>query len=106
MKRFFLLLCVALASASCLRAQPVGLFYLTSSPDSVRSFLAHSSQIDLLVPTWYQVDENGLVTGAPDRRTLQQEELPRAGLKFRRPASFERVNDPRVQTPRLHRLSV
>ena len=79
MKRFFLLLCVALASASCLRAQPVGLFYLTSSPDSVRSFLAHSSQINLLVPTWYQVDENGLVTGAPDPTVLkraQDEKLP------------------------------
>ena len=51
-----------------MQAAPVALFYMTRSPESVRSFLAHSSQIDLLVPTWYQVDENGLVTGAPDRR--------------------------------------
>ena len=49
-----------------LHSKPVGLFYLTNNPDFIRSFLAHSSQIDLLVPTWYQVDENGLVTGAPD----------------------------------------
>jgi spore germination protein YaaH len=62
-----------------LQAAPVALFYLTNSPDSIRSFLAHSSQIDLLVPTWYQVDENGLVTGSPEATVLkraQEEKLP------------------------------
>jgi spore germination protein YaaH len=57
----------------------VALFYMTRSPESLRSFLAHSSQIDLLVPTWYQVDENGLVTGAPDPTVMkraQDEKLP------------------------------
>ncbi|MGD0734888.1 MAG: glycosyl hydrolase family 18 protein [Terracidiphilus sp.] len=52
---------------------------MTSNPDSIRSFFAHSSQIDLLVPTWYSVDENGLVTGAPDPAVLkraQDEKLP------------------------------
>src|ERR1700730_16444434 len=53
-------------------APPVALFYMTGSPDSIRSFLAHSTQIDLLVPTWYQVDENGLVTGAPDPIVLKR----------------------------------
>jgi len=70
---------MVLAAVPAFAAQPVGLFYLTSNPDSVRSFLAHSSQIDLLVPTWYQVDENGLVTGAPDATVLkrcQEEKLP------------------------------
>jgi spore germination protein YaaH len=60
-------------------ATPVALFYMTNSPDSIRSFLDHSSQIDLLVPTWYQVDENGLVTGAPDPMVLKRahdEKLP------------------------------
>ena len=79
MKRLLLLLCVVFAAAPCLQARPVALFYLTSSPDSIRSFLAHSAQIDLLVPTWYQVDENGLVTGAPDPTVLkraQDEKLP------------------------------
>jgi spore germination protein YaaH len=79
MKRFLVLLWVALAAAPCLRAEPVALFYMTSSPDSIRSFLAHSSQIGLLVPTWYQVDENGLVTGAPDPTVLKRahdEKLP------------------------------
>jgi spore germination protein YaaH len=79
MKRFLFLLWVLLAAVPCLPAAPVALFYMTSSPDSIRSFLAHSSQIDLLVPTWYQVDENGLVTGAPDPTVLKRardEKLP------------------------------
>jgi spore germination protein YaaH len=52
---------------------------MTRSPESVRSFMAHSSQINLLVPTWYEVDENGLVIGAPDPTVLeraQAEKLP------------------------------
>jgi spore germination protein YaaH len=52
------------------RAKPVALFYLTDEPGSIRSFLAHEAKIDLLVPTWYSVDENGLVTGAPNRTVL------------------------------------
>jgi len=73
MKKLQLLLSLALLSAACLlHAEPVALFYLTSGPDSIRSFLAHSRQIDLLVPTWYQVDENGLVTGAPDATVLKR----------------------------------
>jgi len=58
---------------------PVGLFYMTSDAKSIRDFFAHSSQIDLLVPAWYQVDENGLVTGAPEPAVLaqaQSEKLP------------------------------
>ena len=58
---------------------PVGLFYMTSEPKSIRDFFAHSSQIDLLVPAWYEVDENGLVTGAPEPAVLAQaasERLP------------------------------
>ncbi len=79
MRSFCLSLFLALLSSFCLHAQPVALFYLTDSPGSVRSFLAHSSKIDLLVPTWYQVDENGLVTGGPDPTVLAtatKEDLP------------------------------
>jgi len=79
MKQFLLSALLFFASVPFLHSQPVGLFYLTNNPDSIRSFLAHSSQIDLLVPTWYQVDENGLVTGAPDPTVLkraQDEKLP------------------------------
>ncbi len=58
-----LLLLLLTASAS---AQIKSLFYMTETPDSIRSFVAHQSKIDILVPTWYQVDANGLVTGSPD----------------------------------------
>ncbi len=51
-------------------AKPVALFYLGTDPNSVRSFLAHSRKIDLLVPTWYEVDQDGLVNGEPDPTVL------------------------------------
>src|SRR5271166_4004000 len=80
MKRLLFLICLSLTAVPCLMAAPpVALFYMTRSPDSIRSFLAHSLQIDLLVPTWYQVDENGLLTGAPDPAVLKRahsEKLP------------------------------
>src|SRR5580692_1406076 len=78
-KQFFCFLLLILSVVPGLQAAPVALFYLTNNPDSIRSFLAHSSQIDLLVPTWYQVDENGLVTGSPEATVLkraQDEKLP------------------------------
>jgi spore germination protein YaaH len=67
-----LLSLAALASfaANAAETTPVALFYLTDNPNSVRSFLAHYKQIGLLVPTWYSVDENGLVTGEPDPTVL------------------------------------
>jgi spore germination protein YaaH len=72
MKRLVLLFLIFVAAVPCLHAAPVALFYITRSPQSVRSFLEHSSQIDLLVPTWYDVDENGLVTGAADVTVLKR----------------------------------
>src|SRR5580692_12610269 len=72
MKRIFVLLAIVVLAAPCFAADPVALFYMTETPDSIRSFLAHSKQIDILVPTWYQVDENGLVTGAPDPTVLKR----------------------------------
>ena len=79
MKRFMLLFVFALAAALPAAAKPLAIFYMTNDPGSVRDFLAHSAQIDLLVPTWYQVDENGLVSGAPDNLVLDRarsENLP------------------------------
>ena len=70
MRRIAVFLLVFFACASSLFAKPVALFYMTDSPDSIRSFFAHSGKIDLLVPTWYNVDENGLVTGAPNPAVL------------------------------------
>ncbi|MGB7436956.1 MAG: glycosyl hydrolase family 18 protein [Candidatus Acidiferrum sp.] len=73
MKRTFVSILFFLVAIPCTPAKPpVALFYMTNSPDSIRSFLAHSSQIDLLVPTWYDVDQNGLVTGAPEPTVLKR----------------------------------
>jgi len=72
MKRLVYLLCAVFVTVPGLKAAPVALFYLSNGPDSIRSFLAHSNQIDLLVPTWYQVDENGLVSGAPNPIVLKR----------------------------------
>ncbi len=68
--RLALLLTVS-AAATCAAqkpAAPKALFYMNETPSSVNDFMQHASRIDILVPTWYQVDENGLVTGAPDQR--------------------------------------
>ncbi|MGA2633112.1 MAG: glycosyl hydrolase family 18 protein [Terracidiphilus sp.] len=115
-KRLLPLLYVALVSASCVQAAPIALFYLTSNPDSVRSFLAHSSQIDVLVPTWYQVDENGLVTGAPNLIVLDRagdEQLPvmpivalfnKKGFHTlaSNPAAQARMNEAMIRESKLH----
>ena len=79
MRRLCLGLALFLACTPALQAAPVALFYMTDSPESIRSFLAHSGKIDLLVPTWYNVDENGLLTGGPDPTVLaeaQKQGLP------------------------------
>jgi spore germination protein YaaH len=79
MKRVLALIAFAFLFACHAFAKPVALFYLTDNPDSIRSFLAHSDKIDLLVPAWYQVDEVGLVSGIPDPTVLgvtQKQHLP------------------------------
>jgi spore germination protein YaaH len=62
-----LLVCCGSAGA----AAPSALMYMTDGPESVRSFVAHADKIDVIVPTWYQVDANGLVTGAPNPLVLE-----------------------------------
>ena len=52
-------------------AQPKALFYLTDSPNSVKSFIDHADKIDILVPAWYGVDGNGLMWGGPNPYVLQ-----------------------------------
>jgi spore germination protein YaaH len=79
MKTLLCLLLAACAAPAFAASHPVALFYMTSDPGSIRDFFAHSSQIDLLVPTWYSVDENGLVTGSPEPAVLERahsEKLP------------------------------
>lgn len=51
--------------------QPKSLFYLTRDPKSVRSFLAHADKIDILVPAWYTMDADGLVSGGPNPLVLE-----------------------------------
>src|ERR1700744_2599326 len=64
-----LLICAALC-ACALQGRPQSLFYLTSDPAGVASFLAHASKIDILVPTWYNVDAEGNASGAPDAQVM------------------------------------
>ncbi len=52
------------------QAQPKALFYMTASPKSVRSFMQHADKIDILVPTWYRVDKDGMLWGGPDPNVL------------------------------------
>jgi spore germination protein YaaH len=116
-RRIFLLVFVLagllVAAAHAVAAKPTALFYLGTNPDSVRSFFAHSKQIDLLVPTWYDLDENGMVTGEPDPAVLEEahrEKLPvmpispsstrRDFTPFRESAgvgAHDRGDDPRSQ---------
>jgi len=107
-------LCLLAIPAFC--AAPSALFYMTDAADSVRSFLAHSGKIDLLVPAWYSVDESGLVTGAPNATVLkaaQSQGLPVMPIvalfgkaKFHNLAGSEaaqkRMNDALLREARLH----
>jgi len=71
MKRIFCLLAAVFCSALITNAQPPkALFYMTRDPNSVRSFLEHADKVDILVPTWYTVDADGLVSGGPDPLVL------------------------------------
>ena len=52
-------------------AQPKSLFYMIDTPGSVESFTEHADkEIDILVPAWYFVDGNGLVSGGPNPNVL------------------------------------
>jgi spore germination protein YaaH len=70
MKRFILLSIILLACGSAFAKQPDALFYLMGSQKSVNSFEAHVDKIGLLVPTWYGVDNQGLVSGGPNLYVL------------------------------------
>ncbi len=67
---------------------------MTETPNSVRDFLAHAKQVDLLVPTWYSVDRNGLVSGEPDPLVMETAQAahvpvePILASQFARPESF------------------
>ncbi len=52
-------------------AAPLRLFYMDDSVEAARSFAAHAAKIDLLVPTWYQVDADGLLSGGSGAEILR-----------------------------------
>ena len=58
-------------SAIMAAAQPKALFYVTDSPNSVKSFIEHADKIDIIVPAWYSVDGSGLIWGGPNPYVLQ-----------------------------------
>ncbi|MGH9398159.1 MAG: glycosyl hydrolase family 18 protein [Terriglobia bacterium] len=66
--RVFVLIALGALTA---RAQAKALFYMTSAPQSVRSFMEHANKIDILVPEWYSVDKDGMVWGGPDPLVLK-----------------------------------
>lgn len=61
----------ALAACMTLAAQTKAVFYMTSRPESVRSFLAHADKVDILIPEIYSADEQGLVWGEPLPQVLE-----------------------------------
>ncbi len=63
MLRTFLLTLIVCAG---LFGQPKALFYMQDTPAAVRSFPANASKIDILGPTVYSADADGLVWGAPN----------------------------------------
>src|ERR1700709_1534332 len=52
-------------------AQARNVFSTTDPPQSARDFMEHQSKIDIIVPTWYSVDETGLVYGEPDPTVMR-----------------------------------
>ncbi|HTB96215.1 MAG TPA: glycosyl hydrolase family 18 protein [Terracidiphilus sp.] len=71
MSRFIGWFALLVCCGSVASAVPSALMYMTEGPESVRSFVAHADKIDVIVPTWYQVDAKGLVTGSPNPLVLE-----------------------------------
>lgn len=71
MKRIVFFLCLlSLPAAGVCAEKPKSLFYLTSDLASIRSFMAHADKVDILVPTWYATNSEGLVSGGPNPLVL------------------------------------
>jgi spore germination protein YaaH len=83
MKRIFTFFIAAVLAFLCTPSaeaqQAKALFYMTREPKSVRSFLAHADKVDILVPAWYGVDADGLVSGGANplvMETAKQHHVP------------------------------
>jgi spore germination protein YaaH len=91
------LFCILLLTAAALSAGPKSLFYLTADADGIASFLQHAGKIDILVPTWYNVDPAGGVTGGPNAQVMD------AARRFRVPVMPIIVN-PGFNQDNFHKL--
>jgi spore germination protein YaaH len=47
-------------------------FWMGNDAEAVHSFMEHKSKIDIISPTWYQIDGDGLVTGEPQPVLLKE----------------------------------
>ena len=118
-RTILLLMIFVTAAVAAAQTRPSALFYMTDRPESIRSFEEHSAKIDLLVPAWYQMDENGLLTGGPDPGVLKKaiaEKLPVMPLValFNKShfhqlatsaAAQQRMNDAMIRESQLHGYS-
>lgn len=106
MKKLFVFLLLACTSAI---GQTKTLFYMTDQPQSVRDFMEHKAKIDIIVPTWYGVDETGLVYGEPDPVVLRAAKQDHIAL-FPIVAIFDKVaihvllNSDKAQAALIHSL--
>ena len=66
-----IILLILLSTVASVAGQPKALFYMTQSESSIRSFEANAPRVDIIVPTVYSVDPDGLVWGAPDARIVE-----------------------------------
>ena len=117
--RMHWLICFFLLAVATAQAKPAALFYLGTGPDSIRSFMAHYKQIDLLVPTWYEVDQDGLLTGEPNDQVLSiahKDKLPVMPIialfnkkQFHElsanPVAISRLNEAMIREAKLHGYS-
>ena len=72
MKRIFAFLSLFIFADYITAAErPKSLFYLDSDSTSLHSFREHADKIDLVVPAWYQVNSEGLVSGGPNPLVLE-----------------------------------
>ncbi len=78
---------------------PKAVLYLTAEPGSVGSLLEHLDKIDILVPSVYTADEQGVVRGAVDARVLE------AARQARLPV-MPIVLNPGFQQETVHRMLV
>jgi spore germination protein YaaH len=65
------LIAFLLMVAAPVYGQTKTLFWMGNGKASVDSFLAHKDKIDIISPTWYQIDGDGLVTGEPQPVVLK-----------------------------------